>query len=49
VLFRSDPMVVLELLDLARLAPSVGNSQPWRFVLVEEPARRTKISARRRR
>jgi len=39
-----DPMVVLELLDLARLAPSVGNSQPWRFVLVEEPARRTKIS-----
>ena len=38
-----DPAVLLELLGLARLAPSVGNSQPSRFVLVEDPARRTKI------
>ncbi|WP_454798154.1 5,6-dimethylbenzimidazole synthase [Novosphingobium lindaniclasticum] len=35
--FRSDPLgesVVAELLAAAQLAPSVGNSQPWRFVRV---------------
>jgi 5,6-dimethylbenzimidazole synthase len=35
--FRSDPLgeeVVAELLATAQLAPSVGNSQPWRFVRV---------------
>src|SRR3546814_12544530 len=30
---------------MAALAPSVGNSQPWRFVLVEDPARRQKVIA----
>src|SRR5207249_6602119 len=35
-----DPAILGELLSLARLASSVGNSQPWRFVLVEEPVRR---------
>lgn len=30
-----------ELLALAALAPSVGNSQPWRFVSVESPDKRT--------
>src|SRR5713226_2435324 len=37
--FRPDPVdrrIVSELLDLACLAPSVGNSQPWRFVIVNE-------------
>ena len=37
--FRPDPLpagAVERLLDLAGLAPSVGLSQPWRFVLVEE-------------
>src|SRR5689334_9159550 len=38
-----DPGIISELLDLARLAPSVGNSQPWRFVLVEDPARRARV------
>ncbi len=33
------------LLDLADLAPSVGNSQPWRVVLVEDPGRRAQIVA----
>ena len=36
--FRSDPVgsdVVEELVALATLAPSVGHSQPWRFVAVE--------------
>ena len=31
------------LLDLASLAPSVGNSQPWRFVRVVSPERRAVI------
>jgi 5,6-dimethylbenzimidazole synthase len=44
--FLRDPIpepVVLRLIELASLAPSVGYSQPWRFVLVEDPARRTQI------
>ena len=32
-----------KLLDLACLAPSVGNSQPWRFVHVVSPERRAAI------
>jgi 5,6-dimethylbenzimidazole synthase len=41
--FRSDPLppATLErLIELACLAPSVGLSQPWRFVIVDDPARR---------
>ena len=41
--FRNDPLTddVLDyLLQLASLAPSVGNSQPWRFVKVEDAFRR---------
>ena len=35
-----DPALVDHLLDLAQLAPSVGNSQPWRWVVAaSEPAR----------
>ena len=44
--FRSDavdPALVGYLLTLASYAPSVGLSQPWRFVLVETQARRTAI------
>ncbi|MDQ7250959.1 5,6-dimethylbenzimidazole synthase [Dongia sedimenti] len=46
--FRTDPVpeaVVDRLLDLACLAPSVGNSQPWRFVDVASVARRGAIIA----
>ena len=46
--FRTDPLdpVLLDrLLDLADLAPSVGNSQPWRFVAVETPAARAAMRA----
>jgi 5,6-dimethylbenzimidazole synthase len=38
--FRTDPVepkLIEHLIDLASLAPSVGYSQPWRFVLVESP------------
>ncbi|QEX25196.1 5,6-dimethylbenzimidazole synthase [Hypericibacter adhaerens] len=44
--FRRDPLppaLIERLLDLAVLAPSVGNAQPWRFVSVETPERRAAI------
>lgn len=46
--FRTDPLpaaLVDELLDLACLAPSVGNAQPWRFVSVDAPENRAAITA----
>jgi 5,6-dimethylbenzimidazole synthase len=46
--FRPDPMpegLLDRLLDLAHLAPSVGLSQPWRFVIVDDPARRAAMRA----
>ncbi|WP_062113630.1 5,6-dimethylbenzimidazole synthase [Aureimonas sp. AU40] len=46
--FRRDalPEGTLErLLETASLAPSVGLSEPWRFVLVSDPARRAAIRA----
>ncbi|WP_206929004.1 5,6-dimethylbenzimidazole synthase [Roseococcus thiosulfatophilus] len=44
--FRPDPVppaLVTRLLEMATLAPSVGLSQPWRFLLVESPDRRAAI------
>jgi 5,6-dimethylbenzimidazole synthase len=44
--FRRDPLPegrLGELIALANLAPSVGLSQPWRFVVVDDPARRAAI------
>ena len=41
--FRTAPVdeaLLDHLLDLACLAPSVGNSRPWRFVRVDDPGRR---------
>ena len=46
--FRSEslPLGTLErLIELACLAPSVGLSQPWSFVLVDDPARRDAVRA----
>ena len=40
-----DPALVQHLLDQAALAPSVGLSQPWRWVLVESPASRAAVKA----
>lgn len=34
-----------DLLDLAQLSASVGNSQPWRWVQVESPAKRAQVRA----
>jgi len=44
--FETDPLphgMLDELLETATLAPSVGNSQPWRFVVVEDRTRRDKV------
>ncbi|MGU3389346.1 5,6-dimethylbenzimidazole synthase [Sphingomonas sp. M1A8_2b] len=38
-----DPALLPKLLDLANLAPSVGLSQPWRFVTVDAPDRRAAV------
>ncbi|MDE1174050.1 MAG: 5,6-dimethylbenzimidazole synthase [Parvibaculaceae bacterium] len=46
--FRTDPVdpeLVHKLLALADHAPSVGNSQPWRFVLVENAEKREGVRA----
>ncbi len=44
--FRPGPVedaLIHRLIGLAALAPSVGNSQPWRFVTVADPARRKRV------
>jgi 5,6-dimethylbenzimidazole synthase len=38
-----DPALILSLIELAARSPSVGFSQPWRFVLVESAERREAI------
>ena len=46
--FKPDPVpspLIDELLGLAALAPSVGNSQPWRFVSVASAAARAAVIA----
>jgi nicotinate-nucleotide--dimethylbenzimidazole phosphoribosyltransferase len=46
--FRSDPVpddVLDRLLDAAHRAPSVGLSQPWRFVVVRDEAVRMRVRA----
>ena len=46
--FRRDPLpdgTLERLLQLACLAPSVGLSEPWRFVVVREDARRDRIKS----
>jgi len=44
--FRSDPVpkdILSEILDAGNWAPSGGNYQPWRFVVVEDPAMRHRL------
>ena len=46
--FRPEPVsagLLMGLLEVAALAPSVGLSQPWRFVTVDDPARRDAVRA----
>jgi len=44
--FRTDPIpagTIRRLFEVACLAPSVGLSQPWRFVVVDDPGRRQAV------
>ena len=44
--FRNDPVdepILTDCLELANLAPSVGLSQPWRFVELIDPERRQRV------
>jgi len=46
--FRAEPLpdgLLEHLLEVAALAPSVGLSQPWRFVIVEDAGRRAEVRA----
>lgn len=46
--FRPDPVPEAQLdrlIEIACLAPSVGLSQPWRFVTVDDKARRARVRA----
>lgn len=46
--FRREPVpedVLAKLLDLMQLAPSVGHSQPWRWLRVDDPAQRAAVQA----
>jgi 5,6-dimethylbenzimidazole synthase len=38
-----DPRLIEHLIGLASLAPSVGYSQPWRYILVESDDRRERV------
>ncbi|MFB6450066.1 5,6-dimethylbenzimidazole synthase [Bradyrhizobium tunisiense] len=45
--FRADPLpagAIDRLIETACLSPSVGLSQPWRFVVVDDPARRRAVA-----
>ncbi|MFB6462495.1 5,6-dimethylbenzimidazole synthase [Bradyrhizobium tunisiense] len=45
--FRADPLpagAIDRLIETACLSPSVGLSQPWRFVVVDDPARRHAVA-----
>jgi 5,6-dimethylbenzimidazole synthase len=44
--FRRDPLpagTLERLIEVACLSPSVGLSQPWRFVIVDDPCRRKSV------
>lgn len=36
--------VILKALDVARYAPSAKNSQPWRFIIVDDPDLKNKLA-----
>lgn len=45
--FRPDPIpdpILTRVLSAAHMAPSVGHSQPWRFIVVREPATRERAA-----
>jgi len=46
--FRPDPVpreLLLKAIDTARYAPSARNSQPWRFIIVDDPLVKERLSS----
>lgn len=46
--FKPDPIpdnIIHELMEAARLAPSGSNSQPWKFMILDDPEQRAEIAA----
>ncbi|TRO50072.1 nitroreductase, partial [Candidatus Bathyarchaeota archaeon] len=44
--YKPEPVLdehLKQILEAARLAPSAGNKQPWRFVVVRDPELRRKL------
>jgi nitroreductase len=39
-----DRLLIYECIEAARLAPSASNSQPWHFIIVDEPELKNKIA-----
>ncbi len=39
-----EPEKVLRCLEAARLAPSASNSQPWKFIVIDEPELKNKVA-----
>jgi nitroreductase len=45
--FKSEPPpreLILRTIDTARYAPSAKNSQPWRFIVVDDPDLKSKLA-----
>ena len=45
--YRSEPVpnhLVRTVIDAGHAAPSVGHSQPWRFIIIDDPALRDKVA-----
>ena len=45
--YRTDPVpreVIEDIIDCGRLAATGNNVQPWRFVVVTDPAKRAELS-----
>lgn len=45
--FRPDPIPaehLRQILEAARQAPSAGNRQPWKFILVDDPALKARVA-----
>jgi nitroreductase len=40
-----EPEKIVRCLEAARMAPSASNSQPWRFIVVDDPALKEKLAA----
>lgn len=42
---KVEPEKIATCIEAARLAPSACNSQPWKFIVVDEPALRNQVAA----